>query len=314
MALERAVSFAAGAVLASAVALVAFDRAEAVASRAFFHGPVRSLPLPNLLVNTTVKRVRLPYDSRRIRQLQQKPTAHIAGSTREITHGVISKQMVGPAWRNDDVDAGPSSSRFDPSAARPLSWLLNPRLNTAAACGTATTGIQRRAFDRAGRAILIRVISTADRSAKRLKLISQSSSAFLVLLHPRIMLLIRLLPGLMPEPKQLPLSNRRSGRSRPMSPLEQTTFLSDWIRRAPRDTMLEDLADTGTHVEAARTLAWHDPRCLLAKLPWPPCDVQQGYEADSSTINGDVLLVPSNPSYLSYSETGRFDSGLKPLV
>lgn len=38
MALEGTISFAAGAVLACAVALVAFDRAEAVAGWAFLHG------------------------------------------------------------------------------------------------------------------------------------------------------------------------------------------------------------------------------------------------------------------------------------
>lgn len=85
--------------------------------RALRTGPVRSLPLPFsiLLVNTTVKRgVRStkPQD-------QAAPTAahgsHSGVNTRNHLRREL-KQMVGPAWRDADVDAGPSPSRFDSSA------------------------------------------------------------------------------------------------------------------------------------------------------------------------------------------------------
>jgi len=85
--------------------------------RALRTGPVRSLPIPLsiLLVNTTVKRA-----VRSIKpQDQAAPTAahgsHSGVNTRNHS-GRESKQMVGPAWRDADVDAGPSPSRFEPSA------------------------------------------------------------------------------------------------------------------------------------------------------------------------------------------------------
>ncbi|KAJ8107611.1 hypothetical protein OPT61_g8746 [Boeremia exigua] len=132
VALQRAVAFAAAAVLAGAVALIAFDCADAVAasaaSVAHRSGPLATTLNPAWEHDSEARPS--AQLSHRIRQLEQKLTARIAGSTRENhsqREGNGSKEMVGSAWRDDDIYAGPPSSyASDPSASTPLCTMQQP--------------------------------------------------------------------------------------------------------------------------------------------------------------------------------------------
>lgn len=66
-------------------------------------------------------------------------------------------------------------------------------------------------FDLAGRAAVDPRCLYGKEEVQTAEAHFPSSSAFLIVLHVRIMLLIRILPGLMPEPNQLPLSNNAEG-------------------------------------------------------------------------------------------------------